>query len=61
MYRIEIKQPLPHWQVELAPIDEPAAGAVSAISMSGEKADVQRIQFTETTGDRTELLLSPAK
>jgi hypothetical protein len=61
MYLIDLKQPLPHWRIELAPLDEPVAGAVSAISMAGERGEVQRIQFTETTGDRTELLLSPMR
>lgn len=61
MYRVQMTAPLPRWRVDLSPIDEPVAGAVSAISMSGNGGEVERIQFTETTGDRTELLLSPAK
>lgn len=61
MYRVQMTQPLPRWRVDLSPIDEPVAGAVSAISMSGNGGEVERIQFTETSGDRTELLLSPVK
>ena len=61
MYLIALQAPLPRWRLELTPIDEPVAGAVSAISMAGDRGDVQRIQFTETTGDRTELLLSAAR
>jgi hypothetical protein len=61
MYQIEIKEPLPRWRVEMVPIDEPVAGAVTAISMAGNRGEVERIQFTETTGDRTELLLTPAR
>jgi len=61
MYLIALQAPLPRWRLELTPIDEPVAGAVSAIAMAGERGDVQRIQFTETTGDRTELLLSAAR
>lgn len=60
LYYITMTEPMPHWRIELKPIEEPAAGGVMAIVMAGEKGDVTRIQFTETTGDRTELLLSPA-
>jgi hypothetical protein len=61
MYRVQMSEPLPRWRVDLAPIDEPAAGAVSAISMAGNGGEVERIQFSETSGDRTELLLSQVK
>jgi hypothetical protein len=61
MYFIEMKEPLPRWRIELAPVEEPVAGAVTAIVMSGTLGDVERIQFTETTGDRTELLLAALK
>lgn len=61
MYRIALTQPPPRWRIEMEPIDEPVAGAVSAITMSGQRAEVERIQFTETTGDRTELLLTAAR
>jgi hypothetical protein len=61
MYLIDMKEPLPHWRIELAPIDDPGANGVNAISMAGEGGEVQRIQFTETSGDRTELLLSTAR
>jgi len=60
LYFVTLKDPLPRWRVEMTPIEEPAAGGVTTITMAGDRADVQRIQFTETTGDRTELLLSPA-
>lgn len=60
LYYITMPEPLPRWRVEMKPIEEPAAGGVMAITMAGDKGDVTRIQFTETTGDRTELLLSPA-
>jgi hypothetical protein len=61
MYRVTLQAPLPRWRVELTPIDEPVAGAVSAIVMSGDRGEVERITFTETSGDRIELLLSPAR
>jgi hypothetical protein len=61
MYLIDLKQPLPRWRIDMTPVDEPVAGAVSAITMSGERGEVERIQFTETTGDRTELLLTAAR
>jgi hypothetical protein len=61
MYFIEMKEPMPRWRIELAPVEEPVAGAVTAIVMSGTLGDVERIQFTETTGDRTELLLAALK
>ena len=60
LYFVTLKDPLPRWLIEMTPIEEPAAGGVTTITMAGDRADVQRIQFTETTGDRTELLLSPA-
>ncbi len=59
LYFITLAEPMPRWRVEMKPIEEPQAGGVMAIVMAGEKGDVTRIQFTETTGDRTELLLSP--
>lgn len=59
LYFITMKEPLPRWRVEMTPIEEPAAGGVMGIVMAGDRGDVTRIQFTETTGDRTELLLSP--
>lgn len=59
LYYITLIEPLPRWRVEMKPIEEPAAGGVMAILMAGDRGDVTRIQFTETTGDRTELLLSP--
>jgi len=61
MYYIELMQPLPHWRIEMKPVEEPAAGGVTAITMAGEGGDAQRLEFTETTGDRTEILLSAAK
>lgn len=61
MYLIDMKQPLPRWRIELAPIDDPGANGVNAISMAGEAGEVHRIEFTETSGDRTELLLSTAR
>ena len=61
MFRVTLQAPLPKWRVELTPIDEPVANAVSMITMSGDRGEVERIQFTETSGDRTELLLSPAR
>lgn len=60
LYYITMPEPLPRWRVEMKPIEEPVAGGVMAITMAGDQGDVTRIQFTETTGDRTELLLSPA-
>jgi hypothetical protein len=59
LYLVAMKEPLPRWRVEMTPLEEPAAGGVTAIVMAGERGDVNHIQFTETTGDRTELLLSP--
>lgn len=61
MYRIALLAPLPRWRVELTPIEDPAGAAVSVIVMSGIGGEVERIQFTETSGDRTELLLSAVK
>jgi hypothetical protein len=61
MFRVTLQAPLPKWRIELTPIDEPVANAVSMITMSGDRGEVDRIQFTETSGDRTELLLSPAR
>ncbi len=60
LYFITMPDPLPRWRVDMKPIEEPQAGGVMAITMAGDRGDVTRIQFTETTGDRTELLLSPA-
>jgi len=60
MYYIDLKQPLPHWRIQMKPVEEPVAGGVTAINMAGDGGDVQRLEFTETTGDRTEILLSPA-
>jgi hypothetical protein len=61
-YVVVMKQPLPHWRIELtpiAPIDEPSGAGVRQISMAGDGGEVDRIEFTEASGDRTELLLSP--
>lgn len=60
-YSVELKQPLPRWRIELTPLEEPAAGGVLAITMSGEAGEVERIEFTETTGDRTEIVLSAVR
>lgn len=61
MYYIELKEPLPHWRLEMKPADESGAGQVSAITMEGDRGEVARIQFIEASGDRTELLLSAPK
>jgi hypothetical protein len=63
-YLVTMKQPLPHWRIELtpiAPIDQPAGAGVSQVSMAGDRGEVERIEFTETSGDRTEIVLSPAR
>ena len=63
-YLVVMKQPLPHWRIELtpiAPIDEPSSAGIKQISMEGDGGEVDRIEFTEATGDRTELLLSPLR
>ena len=63
-YVVVMKQPLPHWRIELTPIaaiDEQAGAGVRQISMAGDGAEVERIEFTEASGDRTELLLSPVR
>jgi hypothetical protein len=63
-YVVAMKQPLPHWRVELTPIagiDEQATAGVSQISIAGDGGEVERIEFTEASGDRTELLLSPMR
>ncbi|HTT09984.1 MAG TPA: LolA-related protein [Burkholderiaceae bacterium] len=62
-YVVTMTHPLPRWRIEMTPImkiDEAAGGGVSTISMAGERAEVERIEFTDTSGDRTEILLSPA-
>src|SRR5262245_26980345 len=61
MYRVTLQAPLPHWRIELTPIEERTGAAVSLITMAGDRAEVERIQFTETSGDRTELLLGGAR
>jgi hypothetical protein len=61
MYRVTLQQPLPHWRVEMTPIEETVGAAVSLITMAGDRGEVERIQFTETSGDRTELLLGGAR
>jgi len=61
MYRVTLQAPLPRWRIELTPIDETVGAAVSLITMAGDRAEVERIQFTETSGDRTELLLGGAR
>jgi len=61
MYRVTLFTPLPRWRIQLSPIDDAGAGAVNSITMAGDRGEVERIEFTETSGDRTELLLSAAK
>ena len=62
-YTVTMTRPLPRWRIEMTPIlriDESAGGGVSTISMAGERGEVERIDFTDTSGDRTEIVLSPA-
>jgi hypothetical protein len=63
-YVVVMKQPLPHWRIELtpiAPIEEPSGAGARQISMDGDGGEVDRIEFAEASGDRTELLLSPLR
>ena len=63
-YLVVMKQPLPHWRIELTPIagiEEQTNAGVTQISMAGDGGEVERIEFTEASGDRTELLLSPVR
>ena len=62
-YLVTMKQPLPRWRIELtpiAPIDQPAGAGVSQVA-AGDRGEVERIEFTETSGDRTEIVLNPAR
>jgi hypothetical protein len=63
-YSVAMTQPLPHWRIEMMPIaaiDEKSGGGITQITMAGDRGEVERIEFAESSGDRTEILLSATR
>jgi hypothetical protein len=49
-------QPPPQWRVELTPRDDQLP--LAAIRLAGTAGEVERIEWVEASGDRTEILLA---
>lgn len=53
---VRLLAPPPRWRVELAPRDDQVP--VAAIRFAGRPGEVERIEITEASGDRTEIELT---
>jgi hypothetical protein len=47
------------WALDLKPVDESIGALVRAVRVDGHAAQVDRIEFTEASGDRSELAIVP--
>jgi hypothetical protein len=56
---MRLVQPPPHWRLELAPRDDQTP--LASVRLAGTAGAVERIEIVETSGDRTEILLTPRR
>jgi hypothetical protein len=62
LYRVEFKPGAAGaWSLLLTPLDDTLEAAVRRILINGTRAQVDRIEFVEASGDRTELAIAPRR
>jgi hypothetical protein len=50
-----------HWQLDLTPLSTELAALVTRVSISGTNAQIGRIDVVEASGDRSVMVVSPAR
>jgi hypothetical protein len=57
IFSVQLEGDPAHWTLHLAPRDPDAARAVSAVRISGEGADLRKVEILEADGDRSLLTI----
>jgi outer membrane lipoprotein-sorting protein len=53
IYTVEFRDEAPHWALRLVPREKPLAGAIAAITLTGDAKAMRKMVVEESDGDRT--------
>lgn len=60
LFRVSMSRRAPdRWTLDLAPIDESIASVVRSVRVDGHAEHIDRVEFVETSGDRSEMTIEP--
>lgn len=60
VYRLDVSGSLDKWQLVLTPAQARMAKIVTRIRMQGKRAEIDRIEFEQADGDRSEMIVTQA-
>lgn len=59
-FLVSMSGSLDDWELKLTPLDAPQAGGVRQIRIRGRGGQLERVDTTQTDGDRSELVIGPS-